>query len=147
MQLSWEWPCDRNQYDTKHSATASHPWQSASVLSFYKKEWIIGLPLKLLPFWFTIGLLHFKEREAIMHCWTHPLWTAKWSSAFTGSSVQLTHKSKEVKQLDQRSPSALFVCVPIKPSRGPQCPRHVFHWPSTAATVRSDPATKPRLLL
>lgn len=37
MQLPWEWPRDRNQYDTKRSAIDSHPWQSAPVPS-HRKE-------------------------------------------------------------------------------------------------------------
>lgn len=79
IQLSWEWPRDTNRYDTKRSVTEFHPWQSASVLSFQEEEWIIGLTLKLLLFWFTLGLLHLKRRivlqegEAIKLFWSHPV--------------------------------------------------------------------------
>lgn len=64
MQLPWEWPRDRNQYDTKHSAIDSHPWQNALVSS-HRKKWIIGL-CEPPSFWFTIGSLQHYKRAIVL---------------------------------------------------------------------------------
>lgn len=133
MQLSWEWPRDRNQYGTKHSATDSRSWQSVLV-SFYRKKWIIGLcepPTFLIYCWATATL----EKS---HCFTK-VGSNEWAAEDTLlerecllfiSSTATAHSftpGEEGKERDlHRRHMVLCMCLTflIFSSRGPQWTGH-----------------------
>lgn len=129
MQLSWEWPRDRNQYDTKHSAIDSRSWQSVLV-SFYRKKWIIGLCEP--PTFFDLLLGHcniredplfYKSGKQWMGCWRHTYGervSAFISSTATAHSFTPGKEGKE--RVLHRRHMVLCMCLMflIFSSRGPQ---------------------------
>lgn len=132
MQLSWESPRDKNQYDTKHSTKVSS--MKKCISSFFLEGGMdYWTNSQTTTFWFSIGLLHFKRRGS--HCapWTHPFEHPSDRLPSLSHLYNSFTSRKEVKKIDHGSSSGLL--IPILPSRGPQCHRHVLHcnynvWPS-----------------
>lgn len=139
MQLSGEWPRDRNQCDTKLSAIESHPWQSASG-PFYEKEWIAGLTTRLLLF----DLLSARNVEK-KEWFTKKMGSREGARKVLKGQVSIRlHRliCRTHSQLEKRGSKPITSCgsskCPILPSRGPQCHRH-----SSRVTTPTEPPPTP----
>lgn len=139
MQLSREWPRDGNQYDTKHSAIDSYPWQSV-LLSFHRKDWIIGLLEAPTFFDLLLGQRNIIKEPLFYKRGGSNEWSAEVTPAFISSSGGLSWD--EGRRRGQIS-AALTLCFRkglkflVHSSRGPQwttCSRDFFQQQVCALT-------------